>query len=108
MLPLWGELDRKNRGVVDPVLEEGFVTLDQLLQLIGPVAIEARMQSQIVRARHDVDRIELDVAHASDGAKERRLRGASRRVIEQALAVEQQPGRLLGRNTRNAFGVSRH
>ena len=63
--PVGEPLERDQRGVVGPVLEEPPVGFQQVRQRRRSVIGEARGEDQVVRAIDDVDRVHLDEAEAA-------------------------------------------
>ena len=97
-LPVRVEAGRDDRGVVGPVLEQPRLALEEALQQCRPVGLVAREQDHVMGARHHVDAVHLDEAHALD-QREQAIGGelAARR-IGQPLQRQDQAPRLLRRD----------
>ena len=106
---------RHEAGLVRPALRQ-FAARQRLLQPLGRVIAQPRVQHQVRAARHHVDGVDLQQSHARDHGREvRRARTPARR-LQQALRVQLQATGLRqrertiarGRGEAGSNGLSRH
>jgi hypothetical protein len=83
------------------VLEEAPVALQQAVQHLRPVALEAGGQGQVVRPLDDVDGVDLHEPHPFDEVIDPVGRDPAPRIVEEPLRAQQQPAGRGGGNQRS-------
>ena len=104
MAPVRKKGDGDGRRIVRPVLEQRPPLLDQPREQRRSISVPARRECEMVRPLDDIDRIDLHEPHPLDERQHAGVRRRTRRVVEQALRVEQQPPRLRRTHDRDSRG----
>ena len=95
--PPIGQLGHRRDEEPLAVVKGDAITIEELVQERGPITGHAAVQRQIVAARDDVERIDLDQLGAADGLSDPGFAGKSP-ARPQALAAQHIPAHHLGRN----------